>query len=376
MKAFPIFMLMSGLVSSILSSLTLSLEAGVVVFLLFFSASYMSWRKVSPLFNILVSVPLLGIFGLIISNGEVGFLFRDDEFYVNQAYNLMKLDTFELLGRYINNVGGAYDNFKYLVALIFKIIAPRPLSVYIVNAFILVILFSLMIPKFKKIRSILDIPYELIFFTFFVFKDLYAAFALFVLFDLIRSRKYVLLILFCLPLIVFLNPLRPFYFLIPFVAWLGLFFKRNIYIFPILVLVYFISFFLLIETPILSYFHEKGSFYFEAFLAKVERGSGGLSLILSGLIALNPMYTILAVVTFVFTPLFAPDDGLVFFAIVRFMTILTYWHFLFRIKGSIANYPDRVLLLLLLGQLLFAPGMLRHSLIILPFLYARKYVEA
>ena len=375
MKAYPIFMLISGLVSSILSSLTLSLEGGFVVFLLFFLASYISWRKVSPVFNILVSVPLLGIFGLIISNGEVGFLFKDDEFYVNQAYDLMKLDTSELIGKYINNIGGAYDNFKYVVALIFKSIGPRLLSVYIVNSFILVLLFAMMIPKYKRVTSALDIPYELIFFVFFVFKDLYAAFALYVLFELIRSRKYTLLILFASPLFFFLNPLRPFYFLIPFVAWPSFLPKKNIYVFPLLILVYFLSFVLLIETPILSYFHEKGSFYFEAFLAKVESGSGGLSLILSGLIDLNPIYYILAVVSFAFTPLFTPDSGLVIFAIVRVMTILTYWHFLFRIKGTVVNYLDRVLFLLLLGQLLFAPGMLRHSLIILPFLYARKYVE-
>ena len=84
---------------------------------------------------------------LIISNDEVGFLFKDDEFYVNQAYDLMKLDTLELIGRSINNVGGAYDNFKYVVALIFKGIGPRLLSVYIVNFF--AVLFA-MIPKYKK----------------------------------------------------------------------------------------------------------------------------------------------------------------------------------------------------------------------------------
>lgn len=376
MKSFPIIILISGLVSSILSSITLSIEAGVVVFLLFFTASYISWRKVSLLFNILVSLPLLGLFGLIILDADVGFLFKDDEYYVNQGYNLMKLDYFELIVRYVTNAGGAYDNFKYLVALTFKSLGPRPVSVYIVNAFIVVFLFSMMIPKFKRIRSALDFPYELVFFVFFVFKDLYASFALFALFELIRSRKYALLIVFCLPIIFFLNPLRPFYFIVPFVAWPSFFVKRNIYIFPILTLVYFLSFFVLIETPILSYFHEKGTFYFEAFLTKVDSGSGGLSLILSGLVALNPIYYVLAVATFAFTPLFAPDDGLVIFAIVRFMTILTYWHFLFRIKGSVLNYMDRVLLMLLLGQLLFAPGMLRHSLIILPFLYARKYVEA
>ena len=167
-------MLISGLVSSILSSMTLSLEAGFFVFLLFFLASYISWRKVSQLFNILVSVPLLGIFGLIISNDEVGFLFKDDEYYVNQSYDLMKLDTLELIGRYNNNVGGAYDNFKYVVALIFKGIGPRLLSVYIVKSFFLVVLFAMMIPKYKRVASALASPYEIIFFVF-LYLNIYAA---------------------------------------------------------------------------------------------------------------------------------------------------------------------------------------------------------
>ena len=118
-------------------------------------------------------------------------------------------------------------------------------------------------------------------------------------------------------------------------------------------------------------------FYVESLYDRLNESSGFLNMFYSWLYSGNIFAGVLIVSFTVFIPIFGLPDKYgnadIIFMIFRFITLLQYLFLFYSFRNVNSKHITSIAFIfisLTVIHLIFAPGMLRHSLIILPFLYS------
>ena len=382
-----ILITLSLLLSLFISGLGVSyLFLGLFTITLYF---YESKKLKSSLFDsmvLLVSLPLLII--VLFYGYEPFFLFLDDEYYFSEA-KFEHLSSFsELIKSYFFELDLNFNNYLYLLSIYFKTFGYHQFVYFLINFICLIRIFSFISEaktEVKKINIFRWIPLELILFSFFCFKDIIICF---VVTEYVRhTLKSNFLIYFILSvlLVFMLEPLRVGYsYLFIFLIGIGKFtnFSKKLLKIPLLISIWVL--FILIKgliTTTVSFSNDsiiiKIYFYIESLTNRLTESSGFLSIFYSSLNSGNIFTGILIVCFTVFIPIFGLPDKYgnadIIFMIFRFITLLQYLLLLYSFRNKNSKNKTTIALIfisLTVIHLTFAPGMLRHSLIILPFLYS------
>ena len=382
-----ILITLSLLLSLFISGLGVSyLFLGLFTITLYF---YESKKLKSSLFDsmvLLVSLPLLII--VLFYGYEPFFLFLDDEYYFSEA-KFEHLSSFsELIKSYFFELDLNFNNYLYLLSIYFKTFGYHQFVYFLINFICLIRIFSFISEaktEVKKINIFRWIPLELILFSFFCFKDIIICF---VVTEYVRhTLKSNFLIYFILSvlLVFMLEPLRVGYsYLFIFLIGIDKFtnFSKKLLKIPLLISIWVL--FILIKgliTTTVSFSNDsiiiKIYFYIESLTNRLTESSGFLSIFYSSLNSGNIFTGILIVCFTVFIPIFGLPDKYgnadIIFMIFRFITLLQYLLLLYSFRNKNSKNKTTIALIfisLTVIHLTFAPGMLRHSLIILPFLYS------
>jgi hypothetical protein len=366
----------SSIILCILPSvLFLDLELRLFTIVCFILAIVLNNNKKSDLFFISTVTPLFLIIAFDITGYEVGYLFEDDRYYWKNGMDLHLNNYKHLISNYFFERTIRFDNYIYWVAIIIKGIGKSMSSIYLFNYLCFLLICSKMIPKHKNIASWTEIPFELIFFIFFIFKDLFATSLLFYTITSFKNLKLGSKVILLLMLILCLEPLRIGYSLIPIVAFLipnKIFLLR--YRLIILSISFGIIFSLLFGSEILNLLHPKIDFYKQSLLFRVDNSSGFLSILFNGVLKSNYLLIPIFIALATFIPLLSLQEGLVTFGLIRGISLFVFFTYLIgTIKNAKSFYIEKCTFALILLQVLLAPGMLRHSLIILPYIYMIYY---
>lgn len=379
-----------GFVGFILHDVKLSF--GFLIIFLIFLIHRESFKHESSfifdksIFLVVFSILLIGIF----SDGNI-YLFTDDKKYFENSKYYLNYTYINLFQSYLFEIDLDYNNFQYLAVVLFKLFGYSQIVFWVFNLFIISKLLSFIydgikFSDFTGNKFLLWFPYELIFFSFFLFKDLFMVFILTEFLKyFIKTDNILKLILACVLLIFLVDPLRVgFSYLFILTAFLFKF--RNSIKFFILkppVIPIIIVFILIFYSTnyILPLLNEDLSFKYNFYkMYLIDRSSstqGFLNLFYSQFYSGNVFFAIPIVLVSVFTPILSvPDDtSMIVFMIIRFITLT---HFLFAIldyNSNKINFNSKfrisffLLIILSASHLSLASGMLRHSMVILPFLY-------
>ena len=386
-----ILIITSLLLSLFISDLGVSyLFLGLFAITLYF---YESKKLKSSLFDSMVLLFSLSLFIIVLFYGyEPFFLFSDDEYYFSEA-KFQHLRSFnELIKSFLFELDLDFNNYLYLLSFYFKAFGYHQFVYFLINFICLIRIFSFISEaktEVKKINLFRWIPLELILFSFFCFKDILICF---VVTEYVRhTLKSNFLIYFILSvlLVFMLEPLRVGYsYLFIFLIGIGKFTNFSKILLKIPMLVSILSLFIIIKgllITILSFsngnIYIKIYYYAEDLITRLSESSGWLSNFYSSFNSGNIFYGILIVCFTVFIPVLSLPDNYdnsdVIFLIFRLITLLQYLIVLISFR-SLKNFRKSkyrssialIFISLTLIHLTFAPGMLRHSLIILPFLYS------
>ena len=382
-----ILIITSLLLSLLISGLGVSyLFLGLFTFILYF---YESKKLKSSLFDSMVLLFSLPLFIIVLFYGyEPFFLFLDDEYYFSEA-KIESLRSFnKLIKSYFFELDLDFNNYLYLLSIYFKTFGYHQFVYFLINFICLIRIFSFISEaktELKKINIFRWIPLELILFSFFCFKDILICF---VVTEYVRhTLKSNFLIYFILSvlLVFMLEPLRVGYsYLFIFLIGIGKYtnFPKKLLKIPLLVIIWglFIAMQGLLST-IINFSNDniiiKIYFYVESLYDRLNESSGFLNMFYSWLYSGNIFAGVLIVSFTVFIPIFGLPDKYgnadIIFMIFRFITLLQYLFLFYSFRNVNSKHITSIAFIfisLTVIHLIFAPGMLRHSLIILPFLYS------
>ena len=383
------------IITSLFLSLFISGLGVSYLFLVLFTVVlyyYESKKLRSSLFDsmiLLVSFPLLII--ILFYGYEPFFLFLDDKYYFYES-KFEHLRSFsELIRSYLFEIDSDYNNYLYLLSIFFKTFGHHQFVYFFINIICLIRIFSFISEaktEVKKINLFRWIPFELILFSFFCFKDILICF---VVTEYIRhSLKSNFLIYFILSvlLIFIVEPLRIGYsFLFIFLMTIVKFtnFSKSLLKIPLIFSI--LVSFLLVQGSLATILaitdgglFFKLYYYVEDLLTRISDSSGFLSQLYTSFNSGNIFYSVLIVCFTVFIPVLALPDNYdisdIIFMVLRFITFLQYLLLLLSFRNINHKNSKHIATITLFFvsftviHLTFAPGMLRHSLIILPFLYS------
>jgi len=383
------------IITSLLLSVVIS-ELGVTYLFLVLSAVVVyyheSRRLRSSLFESMVLLVSIPLFIVIVFYGyEPFFLFSDDEYYY-LAGKSQHLRSFNgLINSFLFEEDLDFNNYLYIASVFFKLFGYHQFVYVVVNFICLIRILSFISEaktENKKMNILRWMPLELILFTFFCFKDILLCF---VVTEYVRNTVKANLLIYVISsvlLVVIVEPLRVgyssvFIFVIGIVKFTNfLTFLRKI---PIIISIW--GLFLLVQVSLatilaiteggLSY---KIYYYVQSLIARVAESSGFLSIFYNAFNSGNIFYSILIVCFTVFIPILTVpanfDNSYILFMICRFISLLQYLLLLLRVRNLDFRYSQRktvvafLFVALTVIHLNFAPGMLRHTLIILPFMYS------
>lgn len=383
------------IITSLLLSLLISGLGVSYIFLGLFTIAlyfYESKKLKSSLFDSMVLLVSLPLFIIVLFYGyEPFFLFLDDEYYFHEA-KFEHLRSFsELTNSFLFELDLDFNNYLYLLSIYFKTFGYHQFVYFLINFICLIRIFSFISEaktEVKKINILRWIPLELILLSFFCFKDILICF---IVTEYVRNTlKSNFLIYFILSvlLVFMIEPLRVGYsYLFIFLIGIGKFtnFSKILLKIPLLVSIW--GLFIIIQGLLLTIVNFSNDniiikiyFYLESLTNRLTESSGFLSIFYSSFNSGNIFTGILIVCFTVFIPILGLPDKYgnddIIFMIFRFITLLQYLLLLFSFRN--VNYKNSkyrttialIFISLTVIHLTFAPGMLRHSLIILPFLYS------
>lgn len=336
-----------------------------------------------------ITVALSLFLVVILFNGEEPFfLFLDDRNY----YFLSEVETqrrlIDLATTFFIERDRDFNNFQYLLSFLFKA-AGRFQIVFCFFSLILFIRISSFIYSHCKnstgFGAVRAFPLELLFFCFVIFKDLIL---IFFIIEYIRIVKKSNVIQFCCVSLIFLaiaEPLRAGYgfltvgiCLLVKVKKLSKFIRPRL-VFPSLFLAYLIasqliSFEIIFEDDVSS----KMVYYKQDLIKRLEGSAGILgilnhSLSQGNLLAAIPIILLAVVIPIISIPANATVTE-VLFTLVRILSLAQYLFVCYRLSFGGDRFKKEIKLIALLFlacvliHLLFALGMLRHSLIIMPWI--------
>lgn len=355
---------------------TLLMKVELQVFSIFciISTLFLNNYKKSSLFYISTFFPLVVILLLGLTHNKINFLFEDDRYYWEQGMSLSAKNYGELFSKFLFERTLSFNNYIYWVGILMKSIGNNIIGIYLFNYTCFLIISSKMIPKNYGLKSWTEIPFELIFFIFFVFKDMLATAILFYSIILFRNNSWGGRLLIIAILALILEPLRTGYFMIPLVAYIfPNFILKLKYRLIILTVIFITLFYIIYGSELLQYIHPKVSYYTDSLLFRVNNSTGFLSQLFNGLSNSNYILAPFFIATATFIPLLSIQKGLLVFTFIRGISLYVFIKYLLDNTVIDKRYLEKCTFILILLQVLLAPGMLRHSLIILPFIYTLIY---
>lgn len=357
-----------------------------------FLYAFESRKLKSSLFDSMILLFTLPLLFIILFNGEEPFfLFLDDKYYFSQAKYESLRSYADLFQSFFFELDLDFNNYLYLLSIYFKTFGYHQYVYFFVNFVCLIRIFSF-ITKDKidveQISIIKWIPLELVLFSFFCFKDILICF---LVTEFVRNSlkvNFVIFLILSAILIFTIEPLRVGYSYL-FILLIGIsnytdLFKslsKIPFVLPIWLFFVILQVFL---TNVIDYSNGnlivKIYYYVDSLANRLRESSGFLSLFYSSFYSGNIFAGLLIICFTVFIPVFNlpdnHDNADILFMIFRLITLFQYLLLLFTFKKfnhKNSNYITAITLVFLsltIIHLTFAPGMLRHSLIILPFLYS------
>ena len=357
-----------------------------------FLYAFESRKLKSSLFDSMILLFTLPLLFIILFNGEEPFfLFLDDKYYFTQAKYESLRSYADLFQSFFFELDLDFNNYLYLLSIYFKTFGYHQYVYFFVNFVCLIRIFSF-ITKDKidveQISIIKWIPLELVLFSFFCFKDILICFLVteFVRYSL--KVNFATFLILSAILIFTIEPLRVgysylFILLIGICNYTDLFKSLSKIPFVLSIWLFFVTIQVFL-TNIIDYSNGnlivKIYYYVDSLANRLRESSGFLSLFYSSFYSGNIFAGLLIICFTVFIPVFNLPDNYdnadILFMIFRLITLFQYLLLLFTFKkfnDKNSNYITAITLVFLsltIIHLTFAPGMLRHSLIILPFLYS------
>tara|TARA_B100001113_G_scaffold353783_1_gene359845 strand:- start:1496 stop:2752 length:1257 start_codon:yes stop_codon:yes gene_type:complete len=355
--------------------------------------TYESKKLKSSLYDSMLLLVILPFLFIILFYGsEPFFLFVDDKNYFSDAKFEHLRPFSELIKSYFFELDFDFNNYLYLLSFYFKTFGYHQFVYFLINIICLIRIFSFISEartEVKKKHIIRWIPLELILFSFFCFKDVLIC--LIVTEYVRRTFKSNFLIYSILSffLVIMLEPLRVGYsFLFIFLIGIGKYtnIAKKLLRIPLLLSIwglfvliqFFLSSILVINNDNIIF---KIFYYVDSLINRLDESSGFLSKFYESFNSGNIFTGILIVSFTVFIPILGLPDNYdnsdIIFLIFRAVTLLQYLLLLLSFK-NLKNFRKTkyrsslalIFISLTIIHLTFAPGMLRHSLIILPFLYS------
>ena len=363
------------------------------IFLSLFSLGlylYESKKLESTLFDSMVlCLSFVLLLTMFLFSNDPFYLFVDDEYYFNNAKYEMLRESSDLFKSFLFERDTDFNNYLYFSTIFFKFFGYHQATNWIINFILLTRIFSFVAEAKTNVRKISFfrwVPLELIFFSFFLFKDILISFMAVEYFRYSLKNKLIYYLISSIILILILEPLRVGYAYI-FIVIIGLsryidfgnFIKK--YRLAITISVGYLAFqglFNLTTAIVTDDLNLKLQFYRENLNDRIMHSSGLLSKIYSGFNSGNIIFVLPIVCLAVFIPILTiPDSGSEkILMVVRSVSFIQFFYFIFISRKNI-NIDSRsritvyfIFTVLCIIHLTFAPGMLRHSLIILPFLYS------